>query len=133
MSSHQEGPNPLRPYYIPPSIPEIKPTATTFEIDSKNAKYALSPRDIFSDIDYSNYVSEGSQSILGNVRNLLDDSLYKYIGVLVAQPFEVAKTILQVKSQASGNGTLTPIDEDKLREKSRRPGDSMYTDVSMIS
>src|SRR5580700_6032952 len=114
MSNPREGPNPLRPYYIPPSIglpSETKPLSS-FETGGKNAAYMPSARNVFSDIDYSNYVSESSQSTLDNIRSLLDDALHKYVSVLLAQPFEVAKTILQVKSQASTNGTVAMVDGD---------------------
>src|ERR1700712_4050183 len=103
MSTSREGPNPLRPYYIPPSI-GIPPDAAgvtgsgTHGLGIKNgsaASYASSARDIFSDIDYSDYLSESSPSSVEMVRDLLDQALYKYTSVLLAQPFEVAKTVLQ--------------------------------------
>jgi mitochondrial fusion and transport protein UGO1 len=130
MSNPREGPNPLRPYYIPPSIgllSETKPSSS-FESSGKNAAYVPSARNIFSDIDYSNYVSESSQSTLDNIRSLLDDALHKYMSVLLAQPFDVAKTILQVKSQASPDGTIAMADSS-MRERHVRPRDSMYADV----
>ena len=30
---------------------------------------------------------------------MLDDAMYKYLAVLLAQPFDVAKTVLQVRNQ----------------------------------
>ena len=136
MATTREGPNPLRPYYIPPSIglsPEH--TATTGSVSkavvSNNgtaAIYASSAREIFSDIDYSSYVSEGSQSTLDMVKELLDRAMYKYMSVLLAQPFEVAKTILQVRSQIDGDGSIPLVDTEDMRSGSYR--DPMYGDVS---
>jgi fusion and transport protein UGO1 len=51
---------------------------------------------MFSDIDYSDYLSESSPSISEMIKNVLDQAVWKYTNVLLAQPFEVAKTILQV-------------------------------------
>ncbi|KFY03630.1 hypothetical protein O988_01350 [Pseudogymnoascus sp. VKM F-3808] len=105
MANPREGPNPLRPYYIPPSIgfpPEAQNSGSSGRAAGQNGStsYASSARDIFSDIDYSDYVSEGSQSTVDMIKQMLDEAMYKYMSVLIAQPFDVAKTILQVRSQA---------------------------------
>ena len=134
MASTREGPNPLRPYYIPPSIglpPETtaaaSPVSKPFNCNNGTAAtYASSAREIFSDIDYSGYVSEGSQSTLDMIKELLDQAMYKYISVLLAQPFEVAKTVLQVRSQAAGDGSITLPDTEDMRSGSYR--DSIYND-----
>jgi mitochondrial fusion and transport protein UGO1 len=138
MSNPREGPNPLRPYYIPPSIgppPDVASAArsTSHTFHNKNgtaATYASSARDIFSDIDYSEYVSEGSLSTIDMIKELLDQALYKYMSVLLAQPFEVAKTILQVRSQAGGDGSIPIADSEDMREGSSNYRESMYGDVS---
>jgi mitochondrial fusion and transport protein UGO1 len=137
MASAREGPNPLRPYYIPPSIglpPEsaVAASSASKAVGSKNgtpATYASSAREIFSDIDYSNYVSEGSQSTLDMVKELFDQAMYKYMSVLLAQPFEVAKTVLQVRSQLDGDGSIPLVDTEDMRPGSYR--DPMYGDVSV--
>lgn len=137
MSSAREGPNPLRPYYIPPSIgppPDVAAAASsashTFSYKNGTAAtYASSARDIFSDIDYSDYVSEGSLSTLDMIKELLEQALYKYMSVLLAQPFEVAKTVLQVRSQAGGDGSIPIVDTEDMREGSSSYRDSTYGDV----
>lgn len=78
-------------------------------------------------MDYSDYVSEDSKSTLDMIRQMLDDAMYKYLAVLLAQPFDVAKTVLQVRSQ----GLL----EDATSKKTMGKGaagfmDSRYADVS---
>lgn len=50
-------------------------------------------------MDYSDYVSDDNKSTLDMIRQMLDDAMYKYLAVLLAQPFDVAKTVLQVRSQ----------------------------------
>ncbi|KAI9729486.1 MAG: mitochondrial fusion and transport protein ugo1 [Claussenomyces sp. TS43310] len=135
MSTPREGPNPLRPYYIPPSIglsPEISTSTSSHAHASGNrsgattSNYKSSARDIFSDIDYSDYVSDGSQSTLDLIRELLDQALYKYLSVLLAQPFDVAKTILQVRTQAIGDGSIQLVDGEETRGHSASYKESVY-------
>ncbi|KAK5654934.1 hypothetical protein OQA88_6690 [Cercophora sp. LCS_1] len=104
MANHSEGVNPLRPYYIPPTIgepPELPPTPGPHAFSHSNAtgNYASKARDIFSDIDLKDYVAEPSPSLVQSVKELIDELAWKYTSVLMAQPFEVAKTILQVRIQ----------------------------------
>jgi fusion and transport protein UGO1 len=132
MASVREGSNPLRPYYIPPSIglppePTSAPKSASNGFNGSTSTYAASAREIFSDIDYSDYVSEESKSTVDMVKSLLDQAVYKYTSVLLAQPFEVAKTVLQVRTQAVGDGGVPVTDEEELRSGSYR--DSMYGGV----
>lgn len=132
MSHHKEGVNPLRPYYIPPTIGEEPIPASTpqaFAQGNASGKYASKARDIFSDIDYKDYLSEPSPSAIQTVRELLDELLWKYTSVLLAQPFEVAKTILQVRSQDDPGGLsgLAPSQDSRDKQSPRRA--SIYDDV----
>lgn len=54
---------------------------------------------MFNDLDYADYLSENSPSSLESIHRQLNDWTSKYFGVLLAQPFDVAKTILQVRYQ----------------------------------
>lgn len=106
MTSYRDGSNPLRPYYIPPSIsetlepPGAGPSSHPNPLAGRNVggRYASRARDIFSDIDYKDYIAEPSPSAVQSLKELIDELLWKYTSVLMAQPFEVAKTILQVRS-----------------------------------
>lgn len=113
MANSHEGPNPLRPYYIPPRIgfpPDVENAGSSGRgAGNGSSSYASSARDIFSDIDYSDYVSEGSQSTVDMIKQMLDEAMYKYMSVLIAQPFDVAKTILQVRSQALADRSVPPF------------------------
>lgn len=131
MSTSREGPNPLRPYYVPPSIgiPQEAPITSsgTHGVGLKNgsaASYASSARDIFSDIDYSDYLSDTSPSTIESLQKFVNETFTNYAGILCGQPFEVAKTILQVKSQDIEEGTTPAATVEKIK---RRP--SEYNEV----
>jgi fusion and transport protein UGO1 len=101
MGTLPNGPNPLRPYYIPPSIgsPASRshiPAAATSGPSGAKTGFGSSARDILSDLDYSDYLGDSSPSISELIKDLLDKGFWKYCNVLMAQPLEVAKTILQV-------------------------------------
>ena len=107
MSNYQDHtPNPLRPYYKPPSIgfPQDTPGTTssgTHGLGPKNgsaASYASSARDMFSELDYGDYLTESSPTAFGAVKEQVDDWFYKYMSVMLSQPFDVAKMVLQVRS-----------------------------------
>lgn len=92
----REGINPLRPYYIPQS--GLTPTTnTTAEVTSSSATqvFGSSARDFMPDLDYADYL-DSSPSVADWVRDALNRALVRYSKVLTAQPFDVAKTILQV-------------------------------------
>ncbi|TPX16402.1 uncharacterized protein E0L32_004051 [Thyridium curvatum] len=135
MSSHREGVNPLRPYYVPPSIGEpsdFGPKSGPNPFSHGNAtggKYASKARDIFSDIDYKDYIAEPSPSVVRSLKELVDELLWKYTSTLMAQPFEVAKTVLQLRIQ-DDPGALSAVPstpEPLQRQSSYR--NSIYGDV----
>ncbi|MCJ1310700.1 mitochondrial fusion and transport protein ugo1 [Agyrium rufum] len=135
----QEGPNPLRPYYIPPSVglpPSGPPnsTSTASKVRPPSA-FSSSARDIFSDIDYKDYISDSTPSAAEVLRNLADQALWKYTSILLAQPFDVAKTLLQVQAGQDGLerggsvlggrsavGRRGAGDEERNEDMRRRPG-----------
>ncbi|KAF3479475.1 mitochondrial fusion and transport protein Ugo1 [Arthroderma uncinatum] len=100
MNSSTEGPNPLRPYYVPPPIGLPDSQATSKVVSSAAAEnissFGTSARDILSDFDYADYLGESSPSIADSIKQLLENAAWRYSRVLISQPFEVAKTILQV-------------------------------------
>lgn len=83
---------------------------------------------MFSDLDYKDYLSEPSPSVVKTVKDLIDELLWKYTSVLMAQPFEVAKTILQVRSQDDiGALGLLPTEESRPRSSTSR--NALYNQV----
>jgi mitochondrial fusion and transport protein UGO1 len=114
--------NPLRPYYIPPSIGEtagatVGSNATSNVKPPTSFSNPASTSFSFPDIDYSDYIPEASPSVTGSVKSLLDQLLWKYSSVLLAQPFEVAKMILQVRVAQEDDLDDLPV---RLGEESPR-------------
>mgnify|MGYP000875857411 CR=1 FL=1 len=110
LSSSRDTPNPLRPYYRPPSIglPPGDANATSASA-GPSSSLGSSARHVFDDIDYSSFLNDGdSASVADMGRKVLDQALWKYTSVLLAQPFDVAKTILQVRlaTQLDAESTL---------------------------
>ncbi|KAI0157991.1 mitochondrial carrier domain-containing protein [Hypoxylon sp. FL1284] len=142
MSSQREGVNPLRPYYIPPSIGDhvqnIPSQPNPFSQSHGNAtskatatatpnKYASRARDIFSDIDYSDHLDDLSPSTIQSIKQFLDDLVWKYTSVLMAQPFEVAKTILQARTQDDLGGlNASSVPAARPSPGFASPKDSMF-------
>ncbi|KAF8437773.1 mitochondrial carrier domain-containing protein [Terfezia claveryi] len=120
--STSTGPNPLRPYYIPPAndylLDSIQSAAKdTFSkvSTSSSSSSSSSPsssitsnatsiftstaRDLLSDLDYSDYISDdagGNLSPVELAKRMAMGIGKKYISQGVSQPFEVAITSLQV-------------------------------------
>ena len=113
----RDAPNPLRPYYIPPSIglpPELPPTShASHASHTSNASHSPAPsysfgsqaRDMLSDLDYDSYFPGSSPTVAEHARKLLDQALWNYTSILLAQPFDVAKTLLQIHE---ARGQLAP-------------------------
>ncbi|KAL2863500.1 mitofusin complex protein UGO1 [Aspergillus lucknowensis] len=90
-----DGPNPLRPYYIPTSIGLDQDASFSSPPNASSAQvFGGSARDLLPDLDYSDYL-DSSPSVAGWIRDALDRALWRYTNVLTSQPFDVAKTILQ--------------------------------------
>lgn len=105
-------PNPLRPYYKAPSIgpnPSVSasqtPDAARASASRPSPSISSTARDLFPelDLDLKSTTSEAWQ----HTRSLFDTLAWRYTSVLLAQPFDVAKTILQVSLPPS-NLTATP-------------------------
>ncbi|RCI16198.1 hypothetical protein L249_2111 [Ophiocordyceps polyrhachis-furcata BCC 54312] len=110
MSTTREAVNPLRPYYVPPTIGE--PAAATASppppaVPSPLSRshdpsgYASRACHVLADLDYKNYLGDSSPSVTQSIKDLLDELTWKYTSVLMSQPFEVAKTILQTRDQSA--------------------------------
>ena len=110
--------NPLRPYYIPPSVgtPAGSSTITSqagLGHANKSSTTGIRPsfgeaaRDMLSDINYGQYIKPSSSaasastssfqtsSVADAAKRLADQAIWKYTSVFLAQPFDVAKTLLQ--------------------------------------
>lgn len=82
---------------------------------------------MFSDIDYSDYMSDASPSTIDSIRKALDEALYRYVSILLSQPFDVAKTVLQVRRQDGAEEMIIKDAAQSWRE------DRAYSDVWQIN
>ncbi|KFA77788.1 hypothetical protein S40288_00412 [Stachybotrys chartarum IBT 40288] len=133
MSTHRDGVNPLRPYYKPPTIgeppaPPSQPNPNPFSGagNATSARYASKARDMFSDLDYNDYLKDSSPSVAGSVYEFTQELMWKYTSVLMAQPFEVAKTILQVRHQDTIASLTTESEPQGLRRRVSTQGSAIY-------
>ncbi|KIW68350.1 hypothetical protein PV04_04303 [Phialophora macrospora] len=120
QDSRHYVPNPLRPYYVPPSIgTDALPNATSGA--SKPSSQASGF--VFPDIDYSDYIPEGSPSLTGSIKSYIDQAFWKYTTVVLGQPFEVAKLILQAR---------VAQDDEEDEEKPRNRHRHQYEEESQL-
>ena len=98
-------PNPLRPYYIPPSIgpaPSASPSQPFHTArHATSSSFSNSARDLFPDLDLD--LKSTTSEAWQQTRSLFDTLVWRYTSVLLAQPFDVAKTVLQVSLAPSEN------------------------------
>ena len=129
MALPREDVNPLRPYYVPPSTgnsPNLTTNATSGpslgnkHASTSPASFGSSARNILADLDYSDYISESSPPATDIVKKLIEQAIWKYISVFLAQPFEVAKMVLQV--QVAGPKQTTSAKRVAEDETRRRQG-----------
>jgi fusion and transport protein UGO1 len=136
MTTRRDGVNPLRPYYVPPSIGEPSdlspspslpnPFRSGVGSPTNGTQYASKARDIFTDLDYKGYIGEAPPSLVRTVKELVDDMLWKYTSALMAQPFEVAKTVMQVYSNEELVANPTPAPGASRHGDSEWAPDSRY-------
>lgn len=128
MSAPREGPNPLRPYYIPPSVSPSGPQNGTFATNAGSKhisststnSFGSSARNILADMDYTDYIPESSPSSSAIAKGLVEQAIWKYTSIFLAQPFEIAKTVLQVQAGSQPQKSLAKeAFADDIR---RRPG-----------
>jgi len=104
IHASRDGPNPLRPYYIPPSlgrntIPDnVTPTNISSSGSGNTFGLGGSVSDLFSSLDPGRpFLDKDGPTLIEMGKKLMDQAIWKYSSVLLAQPFDVAKMILQVR------------------------------------
>lgn len=125
MSSSREGINPLRPYYIPPSLGLDTTNGTSPPAASSTQVFGGSARDLLPDLDYSDYL-ESSPSVSSWFRDGLDSSIRRYLSTLTGQPLDVAKTILQAYVAPDALNGSGP--RDSHRRHPSTPASDSYED-----
>lgn len=81
---------------------------------------------MLTDIDYNDYLGDTSPTVVQNVKDFIDELIWKYSSILMAQPFEVAKIILQVRDQDEKAALTSPTGTDMLKKKTSSHGGSIY-------
>lgn len=126
MQTSRDVLNPLRPYYIPPSIGLLPDPAEADANAIRGASVGPSSRsrdfrELFSDIDYGDYLPGSSPSVAAMAKRLMDQAIWNYTSVFLAQPFEVAKVVLQchmagssvpMTSQPQSSGSSKRFNQD---------------------
>ena len=137
MSVPTEGLNPLRPYYVPPSITS---SAGPGEISSPvgyrsqnvsspvstSRSLGFSARNILADMDYSEYLSDTSPSAGAIGRNLVEHAIWKYTSIFLAQPFDVAKIVLQARRGQNEQGSIRNTFSGDARKPPRKYQRDLY-------
>ncbi|KAK5134796.1 hypothetical protein LTR08_006171 [Meristemomyces frigidus] len=116
----------LRPYYIPPSTsPDAALPAHMSPARPLPPRPAASlsgaARDLLPDLGVDFKDSAGEAWL--NTRALFDALLYKYVSVLLAQPFDVAKIVLQVSLPPAAGDALAGTATPKRRREGLRARD----------
>ncbi|KAK4895737.1 hypothetical protein LTR27_006219 [Elasticomyces elasticus] len=134
-------PNPLRPYSAYYRAPTIgpPPSASASPIQPHTgrptagsaASISSTARDLLPELDIDLKTSAGEA--WQNTRSLLDTLVYRYTSVLLAQPFDVAKTVLQVSlpsqtETAVGGSTQRRRIDPRRREQGLRSSSSRLRD-----
>ena len=71
-------------------------------------------------MDYTDYIPESSPSSTAVIKGLVEQAIWKYTSVFLAQPFEVAKTVLQVQAGSEAQKSLAKADDSRRRLSSHR-------------
>lgn len=125
LSTSRE-PNPLRPYYVPPSIGPTPAKASPSQPlhtsrPPPTTSFSSSTRDYFPDIDID--IKSTTSEAWTTTRSLFDALMWRYSSTLLAQPFDVAKTVLQVALASTEGGTSSG---SKKRRGSPRQSQTGY-------
>lgn len=123
MQTSRDAPNPLRPYYLPPSIGRPSDPTEASTNATRGASAGLSSRsrdfkDLFSDIDYGDYLPGSSPSVANITKRIVDQAIWNYTSVFLSQPFEVAKVVLQCHMASSS----TPSQSDNSSKRFNQDG-----------
>jgi len=123
MTTSRDAPNPLRPYYVPPSIGTGpgQPNATNAAPAPSSAGFGRSARDLLSELDYGGPLLDRDGPSLGEMaKKILDQAVWKYTSVLLAQPLDVAKVVLQVRLAKSDVIAAEKKARSRTRDSERR-------------
>ncbi|KAK9479858.1 mitochondrial carrier domain-containing protein [Lipomyces japonicus] len=97
-------PNPLRPYYNPPEltfhsgIPDLRSSSLSSQglasFSNSNSSTGVRAESFLLDLDYADYLE--FPNVAEVIRGVTNSVIMRYSSTFVAQPFEVAKMVIQV-------------------------------------
>ncbi|PWW78603.1 mitochondrial carrier [Tuber magnatum] len=129
--STQQGPNPLRPYYIPPPvIPPLNSSAPTpAPLPTASYSYPPAPTDTRSGggilADYSEYLEDQSPNEI--IKGWFQQAAVQYSLQLIGQPCENSRTLLQCGAVPKGTGKrIVEEDEEDADDSASDDSDPPY-------
>jgi len=132
MTTSRDTPNPLRPYYVPPSIgatPGQPANVSTASTTAAEPGLGRSARDLLSQLDYGGpLLDRDGPSVAEMGKKIVDQAIWKYTSVLLAQPFDIAKVILQVRLAAASEAVADV--KAHSRKSMSRDADRRHSEVS---
>ncbi|KAL9027589.1 MAG: hypothetical protein Q9196_003912 [Gyalolechia fulgens] len=86
-------------------------------------------------MDYSEYLADPSPSSTPTIKTIAEHAVWKYSSVFLAQPFEVAKTVLQVRapSSAQKGPTQAPTADHARRRRMQHRANDVHQDYEVSS
>lgn len=113
---------------MPPLINTTSRSAVNSSTARSGSTFNLgsSARDALSDLDYSDYLSDASPSVIEVLKKLVDQGLWKYSSTLLAQPFDVAKIVLQIQDAGSVTDKDIKPEEDHKHRNQEDVGHQCY-------
>jgi fusion and transport protein UGO1 len=70
-------------------------------------------------MDYTDYLSDASPSPREIGRSLVEHAIWKYTSIFLAQPFDVAKLVLQAQKGGTGQRRIKDTSTEDPRKPSR--------------
>ncbi|KAG8529765.1 uncharacterized protein KY384_005246 [Bacidia gigantensis] len=102
-----------------PSAPHDNNPHISRHVSPPSNSFGSSARNILADMDYSDYVSDPSPAATDLLKRLVEQAVWKYAIVSLGQPFEVAKTVLQVFITSGKQKRIENL--PSLNDSKRRP------------
>jgi fusion and transport protein UGO1 len=142
----RDEPNPLRPYYVASNIgTSPNQSSSSGAVASSIPPASIPPyragsssttnrdfRELFNHLDYGDYLPDASPTMADLAKRLVDQAIWNYTSVLLAQPFEVAKVVLQ-SYDAGATASQDNVETLADRRFAGRVPDWMQTDADSDS
>ena len=85
-----------------------------------------------TDLNYDDFLGESGPSTGQSIKAILDQAVWKYSSVFMAQPFEVAKMVLQCHMAKGTTGIPSTTSKDALKRHGSNYREEIHHDVSSV-